>query len=321
LGNAHNLLEVSFREHVKISKSLYTPLPLVYRVFDKNGKSIDFPFSLNAEILDTFFITPFDFIPDYGIINPDNKIALAKTYEHQVIKGTGVKQLPNSLLTITVQNNPDSFTILAENYFTGVNPNEFAVKGLRFSPDRFWKIDGSFPPAFKATAFFNYDGSSPSSKNGGGLDNELLKIDESGLVLLYRSRPDTAWSIETELTWQSGSSLTDKTGRFWVNNLKKGEYAFGRQEAGAGLKDLNKKKAQLKIFPNPNNGKFSIELPENHSDGTLFVYDKNGILVQKEFVKSGAVHHESQIKNPIPSSYFIVFEDEKGKLNGQLVVQ
>jgi hypothetical protein len=77
----------------------------------------------------------------------------------------------------------------------------------------------------------------------------------------------------------------------------------------------------LKIFPNPNNGKFSIELPENHSDGTLFVYDKNGILVQKEFVKSGVVHHESQIKNPIPSSYFIVFEDEKGKLNGQLVVQ
>jgi aminopeptidase N len=321
LGNALNLLEVSFREHVKISKSLYTPLPLVYRVFDKNGKSIDFPFSLNSEMLDTFFKTPFDFAPEYGIINPDNTIALAKTYEHEVFKGTGVKQLPNALLTMTVQNNPDSFTILAENYFTGVNPNEFAVKGLRFSPDRFWKIDGSFPPSFKATAFFNYDGSSPSSKNGGGLDNELLKIDESGLVLLYRSRPDTAWSIETELTWQSGSSLTDKTGRFWVNNLKKGEYAFGRQEAGAGLKDLNKKKAQLKIFPNPNNGKFSIELPENHSDGTLFVYDKNGILVQKEFVKSGVVHHESQIKNPIPSSYFIVFEDEKGKLNGQLVVQ
>lgn len=320
-GNEANYLNVSFREHIKKSKSLYFSLPMVFRVFDKNGKSLDFPFNLKAETMDTTFIMNPEFIPEYGIINPDNKIALAKTYDHQVIKGTGVKQLPNALLTITVQNNPDSFTILAENYFTGVNPNEFAVKGLRFSPDRFWKIDGVFPPAFKATAFFNYDGSSPSSKNGGGLDNDLLKTDESGLVLLYRSRRDTAWKIETELTWQSGSSLTDKTGRFWVNNLKKGEYAFGRQEAGAGLKDLNKKKAQLKIFPNPNNGKFSVELPENHSDGNLFVYDKNGILVQKEFIKSGAINYESQIKNPIPSSYFIVFEDEKGKLNGQLVVQ
>jgi aminopeptidase N len=321
LGNAHNLLEVSFREHVKISKSLYTPLPLVYRVFDKNGKSLDFPFSLNAEILDTFFMTPFDFIPEYGIINPDNKIALAKTYEHQVIKGTGVKQLPNALLTITVQNNPDSFTILAENYFTGVNPNEFAVKGLRFSPDRIWKIDGSFPPTFKATAFFNYDGSSPSSKNGGGLDNELLKIDENGLVLLYRSRPDTAWIIETELTWQSGSSLTDKTGRFWVNNLKKGEYAFGRQETGAGFKESNKKKAELKVFPNPNNGKFNIEFPENHSNGSLCVYDKNGILIQKELIKASTKLYEGQMKNPVSATYFVVFEDESGSLNAQLVVQ
>ncbi len=321
LGNAHNLLEVSFREHVKISKSLYTPLPLVYRVFDKNGKSLDFPFSLNAELLDTFFMTPFDFIPEYGIINPDNKIALAKTYEHQIIKGTGVKQLPNALLTITVQNNPDSFTILAENYFTGVNPNEFAVKGLRFSPDRFWKIDGSFPPTFKATAFFNYDGSSPSSKNGGGLDNELLKIDENGLVLLYRSRPDTAWTIETELTWQTGSSLTDKTGRFWVNNLKKGEYAFGRQETGAGFKESNKKKAELKVFPNPNKGKFSIEMPENHTAGKISIYDKNGILIQDEIIKAGIPIYECQIKNPVSSSYFIVFEDEKGIINAQLVVQ
>ncbi len=321
LGNAHNLLEVSFREHIKISKSLYTPLPLVYRVFDKNGKSMDFPFSLNSEMLDTFFMTPFDFIPEYGIINPDNTIALAKTYEHQVIKGTGIKQLPNALLTITVQNNPDSFTILAENYFTGVNPNEFAEKGLRFSPDRFWKIDGSFPPAFKATAFFNYDGSSPSSKNGGGLDNELLKIDENGLVLLYRSRPDTAWTIETGLTWQSGSSLTDKTGRFWLNNLKKGEYAFGRKETGAGFKESNKKKAELKVFPNPNNGKFNIEFPENHSNGSLFIYDKNGILIQKELIKASTKLYEGQMKNPVSATYFVVFEDERGSLNAQLVVQ
>ncbi len=321
LGNAHNLLEVSFREHVKKSTSLYTPLPLVYRVFDKNGKSIDFPFSLNSEILDTFFMTPFDFIPEYGIINPDNKIALAKTYEHQVIKGTGVKQLPNALLTITVQNNPDSFTILAENYFTGINPNEYAVKGLRFSPDRFWKIDGIFPPAFKATAFFNYDGSSPSSKNGGGLDNDLLISGENGLVLLYRSRPDTAWTIESELTWQSGSSLTDKTGRFWVNNLKKGEYAFGRQETGAGFKESNKKKNQLKVYPNPSKGKFSVELPENHTNGSLSIYDKNGILIQRDMIKAGINLHEAQIKIPVYSSYFLVFEDENGSLNAQLVIE
>ena len=321
IGNATNLIDVSFREHVKKSKSLYYPLPLVFRVFDKNGKSKDFPFTLHSETLDTTFAMMYDFVPEYGIINPDNSIALAKTYEHQVIKGTGVKQLPQALLTITVQNNPDSFTILAENYYTGINQNEFAIKGIRFSPDRFWRIDGIFPPAFKATAFFNYDGSSPVSKNAGGLDNDLLVSGENGLVLLYRSRPDTAWTIETDLTWQSGSSLTDKTGRFWVNNLKKGEYVIAKQESGASLKDFSKKKNQLKVFPNPSKGKFSVELPENHGEGQIIIYDKNGVLVQSEKVQNGLKIFEVQIKNPVVSSYFIVYEDEKGRHNAQFLVE
>ena len=39
------------------------------------------------------------------------------------------------------------------------------------------------------------------------------------------------------------------------------------------------KKISLDIFPNPNNGTFTIQLDEAHSNVSIYVYDLNGRIV------------------------------------------
>jgi aminopeptidase N len=244
------------------------------------------------------------------------------TTHREWVKGTTPKTLSNALLIITPQINPDSAFVFIQHHFAqpSVNQNQLPI-GIRISSERYWNIDGLWNSQFRATAFFNYDGSTPSSKNGGFLDNELIKGTEDSLVLLYRPNAETAFVVETDLTFQPGSNKADKTGRFWVNNLKKGDYVFGYKDISAAINNIQDNQRTLKLYPNPTEGNFTVEFPPRHQDGTIKVIDMKGALIlESKFVKS-----DLEIKLNTSSwnkgNYILIFEDDRGKLTENFIVK
>ncbi|MDP1725970.1 MAG: M1 family aminopeptidase [Bacteroidota bacterium] len=245
---------------------------------------------------------------------------LGVTTQSAWVKGTGVQSFPSALFTFTPQQNTDSSFVFVQHHF--VRPWQekgLFTNGIRVSSERYWHINGIWPKGFKSTAFFNYDGTT-ANKNSGHLDNELITGTEDSLVLLYRPNAQTAFAIETDLTKQTGSSLTDKTGRFWVNNLKKGDYVFGYYDVKAGIGSVENEKRLFKVFPNPSEGMVKVEFPFEHNAGIIEVYDITGKLVYSENIEAGK--NELVMKTPLwkPGSYILKFNDGLGQVNSKFIV-
>jgi hypothetical protein len=258
----------------------------------------------------------------FVVLNEDNKLALAKTYQREWIKTTGIKNLNNALFTCTVSEVKDSALIYVEHHFA----SPFAwVKdmpaGIRISNERYWSVQGLWKEGdIKATAFLNYDGSTPGTKNGGFLDNELIKGLEDSLVLLYRPNPNEPFIIETDLTFQPGGSKSDKVGRFWINKLKKGDYAIGYKDITASNKSLISNEYVLKLFPNPTNDVINIELPQNHGNAKISIFNTNGVLIDTIAVKKNEQVVSYQTKDLTKGNYLLLYEEGKSKLNKTFIV-
>ncbi len=252
----------------------------------------------------------------------DNGLGMmnATTHDQKWIYGTGLQTFSNTLLSITVQNNLDSNWVAIQHHFAGpyVDPT-LQPRGIRVSNERFWHVDGSWV-AFKTTAFFNYDGTI-TSKSAGHLDNELITGSEDSLVLLYRPNPLAAFEIETDLTKQMGASKVDKTGRFWVNNLKRGDYVFGYYDFTAGIKGYLENSGSIKIFPNPTDDLVTIELPEFHSHATITIYNTNGVLIEQFQIGKTANAFKFQTANWTKGNYILVYNDQLRSINQTFIVK
>jgi len=289
-----NQLKISIEQLNLIHKNTFNELQLKLRVYAKNDAFLDFP--INGQQSTFEFTLPANFEPVFYLLNPTNEPALAKSYELKTIKGTGMQNFNNSLFSFSVQSNQDASVVLAEHYFVGINPNDHPIKGIAFSPERFWRIDGNWASNFKATAFFNYDGRLDYTNQLGALDPALFKFGtENDLVLLYRPHADTTWTIETDLVFQTGSSTTDKIGRFWINQLKKGEYVLGMKNASAGFNQNKSNKKSFKIYPNPSKNELTIYAENKIRNLVVYVYDlKAQLLFSKEFENA-----DNEFKIPI----------------------
>lgn len=244
----------------------------------------------------------------------------ATTHEQKWVYGIGLQTFANTLLTITVQNNIDSNWVAIQHHFAGpyVDP-KLQPKGIRVSNERFWHVDGSWV-AFKSSAFFNYDGTT-NSKSAGHLDNELISGSEDSLVLLYRPDPLSPFEVETDLTKQMGVSKVDKTGRFWINNLRRGDYAFGYYDFSAGIKGYLENSGSLKIFPNPTEDHVTIELPEFHSHASITIYNMNGVLIEQFQIGKTANAFQFQTANWTKGNYILVYQDQLRSINQSFIVK
>ena len=298
------------------------------RIYYTNGTSYTTPLSLNFDWRGKATATiktpaPHDKKIAFTVINEDNKLALGKTFEKNWLKTTGVKNFNNALFTCTVKNITDSAFVYVEHHFAEPShlSNVILPAGIRISRERFWKVNGIWDlNKFSATAFFAYDGSTPASKNAGFLDNELIVGSEDSLVLLYRPNASEAFVVETDLTFQPGPSKTDKVGRFWVNTLKQGEYVFGYKDLTAGLKNIEISPRVLRVYPIPTERLLHIDLPEKHGHGTLNITNNHGQFLQELKFRSNDKSISIETSNLGSGLFYLIFEDEMGKLTQSFIV-
>ncbi|MFA9212813.1 MAG: M1 family aminopeptidase [Candidatus Methylacidiphilales bacterium] len=281
-GNAANFVEITLRQHSRGNNITYSHIPFKITLFNNKGETFIYTDSINTYEQQLLIRVPYTFNPEFLLVNENNELPLARTYNLETIKGTGLKTFPDALLSLNVQQNTDSATILAEHYWVGASQYEVAPKGIRMSNYRFWNIDGYFEGnKTKGQIFFNYDGTTPTNPSAGYLDYTLPFSNEDSLVLLYKAPGTNSWVLHTDNTKITGGSKTDKIGRFTTNKIEKGMYAIGVYDYKVGLKNTTKKETGFILYPNPTKHQINIEISEKLLNANAIIYDMNGKEVQK----------------------------------------
>jgi hypothetical protein len=165
-----------------------------------------------------------------------------------------------------------------EHFWTRADQTACKIPGMYVSNYRYWNVSGTLKPGFKATAFFNYDASTPSTNNSGWLDHTLINSEDS-VFLLYRPDALSDWQLvpDSILVKQMGPSTSDKIGRFWLKDFKLGEYTLGcRNSALAATTNTKSTQREMKIYPNPTHDILYVTTNFFHSAASIEIHDASG---------------------------------------------
>lgn len=229
------------------------------------------------------FTLPFN--PTYVGINLESKISDATVSEYKTIKTTGASNFTDSKFNFNCSAITDSAFVRIEHNFTApdeINPNA----GYILSPNRYYKVDGIFPPSFKASASFPYDGRTAGYSSNYYLDNLLFTAgyNEDSLILMYRAHAGEQWQPFPYASRAVGSTI-DKYGTMKIDSLKKGEYVLAMKNNPSAIKQLTSK---LMIFAKPNPANDVVEINFSsfnfNAPQIVTITDNNGQLVEKTVV-------------------------------------
>jgi hypothetical protein len=303
--------ELSYTQRKRFGHHVYDEMPYEIYAFDKN-----FNFQIIKANLGkankVSFQTPF--IPVFICFDYDQKFSDAITDDVILTASSGPYNLKNAMMNVVLSDNSDTSLIRVEHNW--VHPDGYFIKlpNVIISKERYWKVDGIFDPSLKMNAIINYDGSKPANYSSGWLDNQLLEgRTEDSLVLLYREKTDNYWKIETDVTQTIGGKL-DKKGSFKINNLKKGEYAFGirGKVITSGYNNL-KEDNLFNIFPNPANDKLTVAWNENIKPLSIEISNILGQSVFSSQMSSGKTFHEIDTKSFESGLYYVSIVGENSK--------
>ncbi|MFN6357501.1 MAG: M1 family aminopeptidase [Bacteroidota bacterium] len=255
-----------------LGNGIYKQSAIIYFKGNSSSNTEDFNFTLSFE-------------PQLAMLNARQTMAYGVTQQTDTIISTGLKQYPNAFITLTNLTIPAASKNIThlEHIWARADQNYCIIPGLFVSNYRHWKVSGIWADGFKAEAFINFDGSRPS--NGGFLDHTLIGQTEDSLVLVYRPDANANWIIvhDTLALKQTGPSTTDKIGRFWVKNLKQGEYAmacFNKNLAKIRKTESKAHHNRFVIMPNPANNMIHIKAGNDIiSRERITIYNNEGKLM------------------------------------------
>ena len=171
--------------------------------------------------------------------------------------------------TIVTNSIVDSVLLRIEHNLAAPDDFKTTIPGLVISKEHYWRIDGDIDNNFVSQAKFEY--------NANLHDSTLMKNNISdSLVLLYRVDRAHDWEITSFI-----KNGVDLFGSLKKDNFQLGEYCFGiwDWETYTEISEINKNpKSELKIYPNPTNGIFTIE---NKSIDSITIFDINGKVVEQ----------------------------------------
>lgn len=246
------------------------------------------------------------FTPVYWALDFLELISDAVTDDYAVIKETGEIGMPYALFEAKVTSITDSALFRVEHHW--VSPDQYfnKIPGLAMSKERYWNIDGIWPEGFAVEGVFKYNGLAPSSNPAAGfLDNELIKITEDSIVLLYRPNAISNWQIHPNYTKNMGS-VFNKVGEIVVPQLEKGQYTFGIYDHNLlSAKEVEFKPTAYKVYPNPAEDEIRIQFQEEHDCCLLEITNSEGKVVRTQKIKSKHKEFIINVSDLSPGIYFV----------------
>jgi hypothetical protein len=113
------------------------------------------------------------------------------------------------------------------------------------------------------------------------VDHGAVLFNEDSILLLYRANSTDSWSEFPTYTLNTQGSDVNKTGLIQATQIQAGEYTFGMRVYGVGINENSK--TEIKLYPNPNDGNFKIDMGNSAKGEYIFsLYNSAGILVAEK---------------------------------------
>lgn len=294
-------------------------MPLEFTFRDGTNETTEV-FTINATT--NTFQTNLPFSPVMVTIDKDELISDAITdYEMKVFSAGGDIEFKetNAYVKVISTGNDSSLVRIEHNW---VAPDDFInpPTGVQLSDYHYYTVDGIFSQGFRASAIFNYNGS--TNQNTGYIDNDLITGREDSIALYYRPGAGHEWQRIAGVTTNYQGSHTDKRGRFEVDTLRKGQYAFGYGDTGSGTKSGRvKKNDSLVVFPNPSHNSCTIQFNlSGNQTAQLKVYDQSGKLVYTTPVTAQQKQITWNHSAFAAGTYSVTLENKSGIITSERIV-
>jgi len=262
------------------------------------------------------FTLPFD--PIMTWLNGGDLISQAVTASNVVVTSTGTKDENYPMFRITTNSVTDSAFVRMEHHWVGEGDGLFngpQAWQYEISNERYWKVDGIFPPGFEAEFRVFLNG---TTSTNGHLDNDLVAqpgFHEDSVVLFYRPTTDANWEVVNGYTSSTLGTATDGYARMDVDTLKKGEYTWGWKKGTVGMAS-NNEDSKFILYPNPVKDVLTIDLTGHNSSLDIRIYDVTGKVVLAD--KSTGDITSVDLQEFVSGSYVVSIIDD-GKFVGSQV--
>ncbi|NNJ55639.1 MAG: T9SS type A sorting domain-containing protein, partial [Bacteroidia bacterium] len=299
--------QVNIKQTPRFNEEVYSNVPITITAFSQDFTRFDAEVVVNKN-QETFNITvPFE--PEFWAFDYDDKISDATTTAVFITDEEGTLSLQqDGLIEVVVDSlsEGDSLLMRVEHHWAPADGTYGVPEGVVLSPQRFWNIDGIWREEANLGATINYSGiETTSSAAFGYLDNQLIRITEDSLVLLYRPNGISAWTVYSDYVVEMGSAF-DKRGSINITNLSKGQYAFGMYDSQlASGKIHTKPHANFKIFPNPVDKELKVQFEEKHDCCVVEITNVYGQVVKRQKIKGKKIEHVVDVSDLTPGNYFV----------------
>jgi hypothetical protein len=231
----------------------------------------------------------------------------ASTNENIVFSKDSTKAKGHALMEVTASGvGATPATVRLEHHWVSPDHSFNTINNLALSRQRYWVVDGIIPDGVQLSAKLRYSGLTTSSNADlGYLDNELIRLTEDSLVLMYRSDAKSNWELATNYVKEMGS-VFNKFGDIVISDLKKGQYALAMYDAGlASGKEVKIEKSSFKLSPNPVDDVLTISLDKKHSCCTLEITNYYGQVVKTQKFKGKKTNQTIDVSDLAPGYYFV----------------
>lgn len=303
-----------FRQRLKGTATVYSnSLRVPITLLGAQWQRLDTVVTITGPV-DSLIVT-MAFTPVTVVIDPEEWVADATTDNYQTIKSLGTKTFADTWMDVVVDSLVDSAWVQVTHNW--VAPDSFWTprQGIKLSNSRYWTVRGIFPSGFHAQGKFYYNGTTASA--AGLLDHTWLTNGEDSLILFYRPSVSYDWAEVTPIVRNIGSH-NDKTGNIVGLTLRQGDYALGTYEDfAAAIPSMEA--LVLKVYPNPNDGRFTLELPMPNAKYEIRLCDAEGRLLHASVVENQAT--VALEKAYLASGWYLVtVRDEAGRVGSQRIL-
>lgn len=299
---------VSIRQRTRMAPERFDKVALELTFYAANWKTETFRVILNQDFRQDVQINT-SFKPVAVFIDVNEVISDAITDKQMVVDTLGEHDFGDALMLLDVKEIVDSALVRIEHNWVSpdhyFNPKQYPV----LSSERYWTVAGIWPEGFKANATIEYNGSTPgSSYPNGYLDNNLIRITEDSLVLMYRENAGMEWREYPDYEKITRTKF-DKKGQIIIKDLKRGEYAFAMYHkallhANQGPDKRPEKHRAVKVYPNPSDSIVKFEW-QKKANGYLEVTDSKGRTVQRLEINKRSCSHELDVSGFSSGVYYV----------------
>lgn len=250
--------------------------------------------------------------PEHLIVNADNKLPLACTWDELITDQNGTVNLGRVDFGLSVSGLQDSAWIRLEQHWSPapIEINNAIDLKVRISGDRYWRLLSISDDPFDRTAVLRYDGREPSR-----LDSELNGVHEDSIVLLYKPLYSGEWEIFDHYTQNKVGNDNDAFGIFDLSEVPDGNYAIGIMDETVSIGEPEKQ--SIYFYPNPSSGKINLSDKVQGLD-LVRILNMEGKMIMETKAEAGNTLDLSEVS---PGTYWLEWSGDKASIKEKIVIQ